>query len=499
MAVQTYPVAPRVSDGPDTRLSDIVGALSYALDLVEGQPMGHAVRSCFIGMRLAAEIGLSQQERSALFYALLMKDAGCSSNAARLSALFDADDRAIKRDFKLTYWSRKLDTVRHAARMARPGASPIRRVAKLASMARGAEMETKELLEIRCERGADIALMLGMSSDTAKAIRSLDEHWDGSGYPASLRGDQIPLLGRILGLSQTVEVFHAAHGEDAAFEIATRRSGRWFDPDLVRALLATRADREFWRTLPYRTQVADFEPADRELMADEATLDRVAQAFAKVVDAKSPFTYRHSEGVAEIAVGVGSVLGMSPGELQQLRRTALLHDIGKLGVSNLILDKNGPLDDSEWAAMKQHPEYTALILGRVPVFVDLAEVAASHHERIDGTGYHRGLSGEQLSREARVLAVADRAEALSADRPYRAALPAEKVREIMRGDSGTAVCPEACEALEVYLEGPSKVPTPFRAPSARPPAPRSAGWRPQGSEVEDRSPASAAPAAAPIA
>ena len=471
---------PPVEDDAPTRLSDVVAALSYALDLVEGQPMGHSVRTCLIGMRLAAEIGLRQFERSALFYALLLKDAGCSSNAARVSALFGADDRAVKRDHKLTYWSRKLDTLKHVARMTRPEASTLGKAGQLARMApKLGGGEARSIFEIRCERGAEIALMVGLPTDTARAIRTLDEHWDGSGHPEGLKGDAIPLLGRILGLAQTVEVFHGARDESAAFDMARSRSKRWFDPELVRALEATRTDRAFWDSVEEGTGslgpdvgVAEFEPADRRLVADPSTLDRVAMAFAKVVDAKSPYTYRHSEGVADIAVGVGSVMGFSSEELRDLRRTALLHDVGKLGVSNLILDKQGPLVDAEWDAMKRHPEYTKLILERVPTFVTLAEVAASHHERVDGSGYHRGLAGDELSPAARVLAVADRCEALSADRPYRAALEPDQVRAIMAADSGSAICPDACAALDIYLDDPKKVVTPFRAPSARPAAPR---------------------------
>ena len=182
--------------------------------------------------------------------------------------------------------------------------------------------------------------------------------------------------------------------------------------------------------------------------ADEERLDRVAEAFALIVDAKSPYTWRHSEGVAMIAVAVGDVLGLSPNELRDLRRAGLLHDIGKLGVSNLILDKPGKLDEQEWVQMRRHPALTVNILEHVGAFRGLAATAGAHHERLDGGGYHLGLTGDQLNRDARILAVADVYEALTAERPYRAALPPDQVRAIMRRDGGRALCLEALSALE---------------------------------------------------
>lgn len=465
---------PALGEQDEIRLSDVIAALSHALDLVEGQPMGHSVRSCLIGMRLAEELHLDESQRSALFYGLLLKDAGCSSNAAKVSALFRADDRAVKRDFKTADWSRPLGAAGHVARMARPDAGPLGRARQMIAVAR--EADAREIVEIRCERGADIALMLGLSTDTARAIKSLDEHWDGSGHPAGLAGEDIPLLARVLGLAQTAEVFHRTYGEDSAHEVADRRAGRWFDPSLVQALHSIRSDRDFWSGLEENAWagLAAVEPPDRALMVDASALDRVALGFAKVIDAKSPYTYRHSEGVADIAGGMGAVLDLSADGLRELRRAALLHDIGKLGVSNLILDKRGPLVDEEWAAMRRHTEHTKVILERVPRFRKLAEVASAHHERLDGSGYHRGLRAHELSLEARILAVADVAEALSADRPYRPALAPDQVREIMSRDVGARLCPEAYAALETYLESPAQVPLPSRSASRRPAPPRSA-------------------------
>jgi len=434
----------------ELRFSEIVSALSYALDLTEGQVLGHSARTALIGMRLAEVLELPADERSALFYALLLKDAGCSSNAARLCAVFQADDRTLKQEHKRIDWRRTTEAVEYTVRHAAPGRSVAKRVARVAAIASRPDAVGKELIAIRCERGADIALMLGLPRETAEAIRSLDEHWDGGGHAAGLSGSQIPLLGRILCLSQTMEVFAREQGVDAAYEVARRRAGSWFDPELVEGLGALRADEAFWAealAADVRGLLEAHEPEDRVLHADEARLDRVAEAFARVIDAKSPFTYRHSERVALVSVRVAERLGFGGEEVRQLRRAALLHDIGKLGVSNLILDKNGPLDDTEWDAMRAHTRFTHAILQRVAPFREFAELAASHHERLDGRGYHRGVGGDQLSTAARVLSVADVCEALSAERPYRGPLPWDEVIGIIAKSRGTALDEACCDAL----------------------------------------------------
>jgi len=440
----------------ELRFSEIVSALSYALDLTEGQVLGHSARTALIGMRLAELLELPAQERSALFYALLLKDAGCSSNAARLCAVFQADDRTLKQDHKRIDWRKTGEAVQYTVRHASAGRSMARRVARVAVIASKPDTVGKELIAIRCERGADIALMLGLPQETAEAIRSLDEHWDGGGHAAGLSGTGIPLLGRILCLSQTMEVFAREQGVEAAFEVVGRRAGSWFDPELVEGLGALRGDQVFWREAlaeDIRGQLEAQEPEDRVIHADEARLDRVAEAFAKVIDAKSPFTFRHSERVALVSVRVAERLGFDVEALRQLRRAALLHDIGKLGVSNLILDKNGPLDDTEWDAMRAHTRFTHAILERVAPFRGFAELAASHHERLDGRGYHRGLGGDQLSTAARVLSLADVCEALSAERPYRRSLPWDEVMAIIGRSRGTGLDADCCDMLAELGEG----------------------------------------------
>jgi putative nucleotidyltransferase with HDIG domain len=193
------------------------------------------------------------------------------------------------------------------------------------------------------------------------------------------------------------------------------------------------------------------EPRDRILVASDDHVDRIAEAFALVIDAKSPWTFQHSRGVADVSVAVARTMGYPEDQLRDIRRAALLHDIGKLGVSSLILDKPGALTDEEFAAMRCHPAATREILKRTGCFSHLANIAASHHERLDGGGYNLGLSKSELPLMSRVLCVADICDALRASRPYRPGLPVERVLEIMSALVGTSIDPICFEALETVL------------------------------------------------
>ncbi len=433
-------------------MSRVIGALSYALDVTEGEPPGHAQRTCKIGMRLAEELGLDAATRSRLFYALLLKDAGCSANSAKMAALFGADDHAIKRSSKRVDWSGRLPAFVWSVRTVAPRGSPRARLDRLLAIKAEGQL-TRALMQARCDRGAEIALMLGLEAETAEAIRTLDEHWDGGGQPSGLRGEEIPLLGRILCLAQTAEIFHAAGGVKAAWAVARRRRGRWFDPALVDALGAMSGDEAFWASLRDADDASGWEPADRELEVDDERLDRIADAFAGVVDAKSPWTYRHSDRACVIVMSLASELGADAGTLRDLRRAALLHDVGKLAVSNRILDKPARLTAAEFAQVRVHPVVTERILARVPGCEHLAHVAAAHHERLDGGGYPRGMAGPELTMPMRLLAIADVYEALTSDRPYRGALSSDEALVIMRAEVPARLDREAFTSLERLLAG----------------------------------------------
>ena len=432
------------------KLSTVLSAMSYALDLTEGQPLGHAARSCLIGMRIAEELRLAPAERSDLFYALLLKDAGCSSNAARVSQLFGGNDQQAKRGLWERDWRKWREKIRYALEYTEPDGTAWERVHRFFMLAMQGPTYQRELFEIRCDRGANIARALGVSEPTALAIRAMDEHWDGGGYPEGLRRDQIPLYARIIGLAQVTEIYWGMGGPMAAIEEARTRRSTWFDPELVRVLRAVGEHDRVWTDLQtehLQGAIAAAEPVEQVIPADESRLDRIAHAFALVVDAKSNFTYHHSDRVAAISESIASEMGVPEPQRVRLRRAALLHDIGKLSVPNRILDKPGRLDADEWEVVRQHPYFTYEILARVPVFSEFAYDASCHHERIDGRGYYRGVSGEKLSAHARIMATADVFDALSAARPYRGPLPLDKVLSIIGEGRGSQHCPDTVDAL----------------------------------------------------
>lgn len=443
------------------RLSEVVSALSFALDLTEGQPMGHAVRSCLLGMRLGEHLQLSAQELSDLYYALLLKDAGCSTNASRMCQILGSDDIQAKREVKFEDWTKpSLSGLRYLMRNVLPGRSLTQKFMRAAVVGINQKRNNAEMIGARCERGATIARQIGMTSATAGAIHALDEHWNGGGYPDHLQGEQIPLLARILNISQTVEAFASARGPAAAIASVRERSSSWFDPELVRIVGHLEHDESLWNLMmsnSVREHVLAMEPG-AALAASPERIDSICNAFAEVIDAKSPYTYSHSVGVARAAVEIAEGLALDPVTITMVRRAALLHDIGKLSVSNAILEKPGKLDEEEWEVMKMHPVYTRSILRLISGFDHLAFVAGAHHERLDGKGYPDGLTSPDLPLPARILCVADIYQALTENRPYRGSLPTEIVFKMMGNDVGTRIDSECFRALKSKKQGtPARV------------------------------------------
>lgn len=439
-----------MSDTPSK--ASILGALSKALDLVEGQPKGHALRTAKLALRIAEEMGLTQEQKDDLYFAAVLKDSGCSNNAVRIQKMFGGDEFLAKNKVKLIDWTNSVESLKFAIAQTEAGNSIGAKLRRLASNLGHPTKVMDEVTEARCTRGAFIANMLGLDPLVAEAIQSLDEHWDGHGSPYKLKGESICIHARILCFAQTFEVFFQSLGIEAAYEMAADRSGRWFDPVIVSACNALRNEHEFWATFD------DVQPleawAEEHFHAAMPTdLDAICRAFAMIIDAKSSFTSQHSSRVASYACKIGAHLGLAPDQIKLLERSGMLHDIGKLGISTGILEKPGRLEPSEFEQIKLHPKFSDQVLRPIPTFGPIAEIASAHHERLDGKGYWRGLSGSEISIEARIMTVADVLDALTAKRPYRDAMPYEKVREIMFQDSGSAFDPDClCAMDEIWGE-----------------------------------------------
>lgn len=422
-------------------LSEVLAAMSRALDLTEGQSVGHTVRTTLIGMRIAQELDLSAFDRVALYGALLLKDSGSSGQSRIVEVVSAQIDESVN-------GSSRLSPARAFSAFKTVGEDSIRAMGSLLRRRKTARPHPQMLS--RSERGSSMALRMGFSTATADAIRHIDEHWDGTGIPDGLVGHEIPLFSRIILLAQTLDAFYTQRGLLAAMRMARERSGQWFDPSLVRIARSFREDLDWWESLqsPDATAMAvAVEPQQHSRFVDDRGLDDVARAFAEIIDAKSSYTYQHSTNVAKYARATAFELGFEKREVAVLNRAALLHDIGKLGVSSSILDKAGPMTDDERREMQRHPLYTWEILQRVGAFAGFARTAALHHEKLDGTGYPWGVKAEDLDIPARILCVADIYEALTAHRPYRAGLSRDAALKIIRSGVNKHVCPIATDAL----------------------------------------------------
>jgi HD-GYP domain-containing protein (c-di-GMP phosphodiesterase class II) len=446
--------APRArvpAGGGGARLGELLGGLSRALDMAGGQPAGHAVHACWIGQQLGRAIGLNAIEMRELYYTTLLKDSGGSTTAGCIRAVFLADDLAFKRARRTagTSLTGQLNVVvRHTG----AGAGLAQRCRALFNAVQNCGEIDRALAEERGSRGARIARQLGLGEDVAEAIQSLDEHWDGSGHPHGLAGNEIPLYARIALLAQSLAGIRAGAGAPSARELVARRRGRWFDPrlaDLFDVLARDPAFRAGLASDDLAARVVEMAPPQP---VDDDALDAVARAFGEIADAKSAWTDGHSARVALVADGLGVQLGLNEGERRWLRRGALLHDIGKLGVSNQILDKPGPLTACERAAMQRHAQDAERILARIPSFGALARVVGAHHEKLDGSGYPRGLDARHIRLETRILTAADRLDALTSDRPSRAALPIDQALQVLRDGIGVAIDADCFAALERWLK-----------------------------------------------
>ena len=435
-------------------LSEVMGAFSYALDMTEGQPPGHCLRSCWIGVHIGQALGLDAAALWDLYYTLLLKDAGCSSNAARLCELYGADDLQVKRDFKRVNADHLVEITGFVLTHAGLGQGLKERYRHIMNLATHGEALATELILTRCERGAAIARQIGFNEVVAAGIHGLDEHWNGNGRPERLQGVAIPLESRIALLAQVADVFHSIGGPARAVQEVHERLGTWFDPAVVAAFDAACTGAGFWEALAapdMEARVRAIEPESRSLLVDEDRLDAIALAFAQVVDSKSPYTYGHSSRVAQYADAVAEQLGLPAARRRWLRRGALLHDIGKLGVSNTILDKPGSLTPEEWEQVRAHARYTEEILSRLSPFAELALVAGAHHERLDGKGYPKGLLAEAISKETRIITLADIFDAITAKRPYRGAIPVPQALQMMEKTRAQALDGDCLDALYACL------------------------------------------------
>ena len=422
----------RVSDHASVRLAELVAALSLGVDLGFGQPMEHVLRQCRIALRLADQLELGDDERAVVYYTALLINVGCHSDAHEQAKWF-GDDIALKSG-KYENWGRPLRAASATVRLIGSGNPPLHRFRVGLELALSGRRDFDGMIAQHAALAGRLAAALGLSEAVQRAVSSSYEQWDGKGWPGELAGEAVPLAARLAQLAEFVEVAHRLGGVAAATAVATGRAGSQFDPSLS-ALLQTRAGAIFdgLDETPTWDAVIEAEPALRiRLTGDE--FDRALVAIANFVDLKSPYTLGHAHAVSDLAAETGAQLGLSRDDLQTLRRAGLVHDLGRLGVSNAIWDKRGPLGAGEWERVRLHPYLTERMLHQSAALAPLAAIAVQHRERLDGSGYPKGLAGGAISIPARIIGVVDAYRSMRELRPYRPALSAEAAAAELQAD-----------------------------------------------------------------
>jgi HD-GYP domain-containing protein (c-di-GMP phosphodiesterase class II) len=417
---------------PRARLAELVAALSLGVDLGFGQPMEHVLRQCLIALRLADQAGLGEQDRMAVYYTALLVNVGCHADAHEQAKWF-GDDITLKSG----KYAHELGSVRGALaamRLVGAGNPPLHRFRVGLEFAFSGHRELDGMISQHAKLARTLAEQLELPGPVREGVGAAYEQWDGRGWPGTLKAGAIPVATRIAQLAEFMEVAHRVGGVAGATALARRRAGRQFDPDLA-ALLCSHAQEIFGglEAVPaWRTVIAAEPALAVDLSPDQ--LDRALAAIANFVDLKSPFTLGHSVAVAELAEEAGRRLGLPPEQVLTLRRAGFVHGFGRLGVSNSIWDRPGPLSAGDWERIRMYPYLTERMLHQSAALAPLGEIAVQHRERLDGSGYPRALSGGAISRPARVLGAADAYASMREPRPHRPARSAEGAVAEMRAE-----------------------------------------------------------------
>ena len=433
--------------------------MSLATDLGLGQPMEHVLRSCVLGLRIAEDLQLDESERAVVYYVALLAWLGCHADSHEQSARF-GDDIQLRADRHLADPVGTRFVLSHVGR----GEPALRRAVRLGSLLVSGRDALAAMETTHCMVAGLFATRLGLGIEVRDGLQHVFERWDGKGTPAGIAGEEIALSARIVVIADIVESFRRLGGMAAAVDAARDRAGGQFDPrlaehvcDNAEALLGGLDETTGWDA------AIAAEPVLAERMSG-VELDDALAAIADFADLKSPYTTGHSRGVAERAASAALRAGLGEPAAAELRRAGLLHDVGRLGVSNTIWDKPGVLSEAEMERVRMHPYLTQRTFSRSPRLAALAELAATHHERLDGSGYPRALAGGALSPEARILAAADAYQAMSEPRPHRPARsPDDAARElredVRRGrldtDAVDAVLGAAGHRVPRRREGPA--------------------------------------------
>jgi len=436
----------RVDEDSGIRLAELVGAFSLATDLGFGQPIEHVLRSWFIASRLAEHIGFDGDSKQALYYVITLAMVGCVAETPELASWF-GDDIVFRRDglgVDLAGMPKRAFAMSRVAL----GSPPLVRLRRGARLAAFGEKALERILITHCVATGQMADELGLGHPVSEPLQQVFARWDGRGVPSGLAGEAIAVPVRLFHLADGVEVAHRSDGTDAAMDLVRSRRGTQLDPQLVDTFCAEAAD-----VLDGVDAVEDWgaliEPdpgLQQRLTAGE--LDRALEAMADFTDLRSPSRVGHSRTVADLSARAAEPARLPQEEVTNLRRAGLLHDLGMHGIPATILDKPGRLTAAESERMRLHAYYTERMLARPSQLARIGAIASKVNERLDGSGYHRGLPGAAIPAAARILAAADVFQALTEPRSYRpAATPNEATTTLSAEVRAGRLAPEAVEAV----------------------------------------------------
>ena len=436
------------TDRSHVRLAELVAALSLGIDLGFGQPMEHVLRQCLIALRIAERVEMPEEERAAIYYSALLVNVGCHADAHEQAKWF-GDDIALKSNKFASYDMRSLRSSLATMRRIGAGNQPLHRLRVALEFVVSGHHELDNMIETHNSVARTFADELGLPHAVGDAVATAYERWDGRGWPGELSGDEIPLASRVVQLAEHVEVVQRVAGTAAACALARERAGKQFDPALA-GLLVRDADAIFdgldgvgqWQS------VIAAEPSLALLVSGERFDDALA-AVATAVDIKSPYWLGHAQAVADLAAGAGEQLGLSEAEVRTLRRAGLVHGFGRLGVSNSIWDRSGPLGAGEWERVRMHPYLTERMLHQSEALAPLGAIAVQLRERLDGSGYPGALTGAAISHPARLLGAADAYQAMREPRAHRPELSRDEAATQLRADVTAGI--RDAEAVDAVL------------------------------------------------
>lgn len=429
------------------RLAELVAALSLATDLGTGQPLEHALRTCLLSLELARRSGVAADQLADVYYVALLRFVGCTADAADTAAGVGGDDIAFLATMAPAWMGSSGEQLRALVRATGAGLPLPRRVGTLAAMLTDPG-DAARSLAAHCEAAQLLSARLGVGAGVTDALGRAYERWDGKGLPGRIAGNEVPAPVRVVVVARDVELWTRIAGPDATTDLVRRRSGHAYDPTVAASFLedptgvldAGRSSDAWQATL-------DAEPSPWVRIHEDG-LDAALTAFADFADLKSPWLRGHSRGVAALAAAATVAAGLGQHDVQAVRRAGLVHDLGRVGVPNGIWDHTGPLTVDAREKVRLHPYLTERILSRSRALAPLARLAAGHHERADGSGYHRGASGATLSRPERLLAAADAYQAMTGPRPHRAALsPDDACTQLRRAAREGAFATQDVEAV----------------------------------------------------